>query len=131
MLLLLDTHILLSLARNEFEGLPVDIRNALQDHRNALFATTASLWEIAIKHRLRRLQSPCSLDKWPAVLSALAISLMEIHPKHALGEAEASVRTKDPFDRIMLAICQVESMRLVTLDGSLRDHPLTWRLASA
>ncbi|MGF1549428.1 MAG: hypothetical protein ACFBQW_02680 [Sphingomonadaceae bacterium] len=39
--------------------------------------------------------------------------------------------TRDPFDRLLLAICQVERLRLLTTDQRLADHPLAWRPASA
>ena len=131
MLLLLDTHILLTLARGEIEQLPEPVQGALHVRRNALFASVASLWEIAIKHRLGKLSSPCALDKWPGALSAMAISLMEIHASQALAEANPAADTKDPFDRLLLAICEVENMRLVTLDRSLLGHRLVWGPASA
>ncbi|HYI63425.1 MAG TPA: type II toxin-antitoxin system VapC family toxin [Allosphingosinicella sp.] len=131
MLLLLDTHILISLARGESERLPSPLRDALHNPGNTLFASAASLWEIAIKHRLGKLTSPCELDKWPAVLAALAISLMDIYPLHTLAEVTPVPNTKDPFDRLLLAICDVENMRLVTADGPLLLHPLAWKLASA
>ena len=131
MLLLLDTHILLTLARGESGRLPADFQDALHDQGNALFASVASLWEIAIKHRLGKLHSPCDLDKWPAALSALAISLMEIHASHALGEADPVPGVKDPFDRLLLAICKADNMHLMTSDKLLLDHPLAWRPAAA
>lgn len=131
MLLLLDTHILISLVRGESERLPTPLRAALHDQGNTLFASAASLWEIAIKHRLGKLISPCVLDRWPAALSALAISLMDIHPLHALAEATPAPNTKDPFDRLLIAICHVENMRLLTADRPLLAHPLAWKLASA
>ena len=131
MLLLLDTHILISLVRGESERLPSDLQRALRDQENALFASAASLWEIAIKHRLGKLLSPCNLDKWPAALSALAISLMEVYASHALTEADPVPNTKDPFDRLLLAVCDVEHMRFLTSDKALLAHPLSWRPASA
>lgn len=131
MLLLLDTHILLSLGEDEDKQLPRFIYEALHDRRNSLFASAASLWEVAIKHRLGKLPLPCPLEEWPELLSTMVISIMDIHVSHVLAEADPLPETKDPFDRLLLAICQFENMRFVTLDRSLLRHPLALRSGSA
>lgn len=125
MLLLLDTHILLALARGEGEPFPPFIQNALRKDSNAIFASAVSLWEIAIKHRLGKLALPYPLEEWQGALSALAIALMDVVVPHVLAEADPVPETTDPFDRLLLAICHAENMRLVTLDRSLLNHPLT------
>lgn len=131
MLVLLDTHVLLSLAKGESSRLPAFVQDALRNERNAMFASVVSLWEIAIKYRLGKLASPCPLEQWPRGLSAMAISLMDIGASHALAEADPVPDTNDPFDRLLLAICEVEKMRFATLDRSLIGHPLALRPASA
>lgn len=124
MLLLLDTHILLALVGGKGDQLPPFIQNELRGERNAMFASTASLWEIAIKNRQGKLPLTYALAEWPSALAAFAIALMDIPAAHALAEADPVPETKDPFDRLLLAICRVEKMRLVTLDRSLLSHPL-------
>jgi PIN domain nuclease of toxin-antitoxin system len=131
MLLLLDTHILLTVARGEGERFPLFIQSALRNERNTIFASAVSLWEIAIKHRLGKLPLPYPLEEWPRALSAFAIALMDVVVPHVLAEAEPVPDTKDPFDRLLLATCHMESMRFVTLDRSLVKHPLTLRPAPA
>ncbi|MEA3047144.1 MAG: hypothetical protein QOJ53_1476 [Sphingomonadales bacterium] len=131
MLLLLDTHILLSLMRGEGERLPAFVQAGLRNGRNATFASAVSLWEIAIKHRLGKLPLTCALEKLPGALSAFAIAQMDVVVSHVLAEADPVPNTRDPFDRLLLGICQVENMRLVTLDRSLLSHPLVWQPASA
>jgi PIN domain nuclease of toxin-antitoxin system len=131
MLLLLDTHILLTLTKGGIERFPPFLQEALRSERNALFASAASLWEIAIKHRLGKLALPCAFEEFPGALSAFAIALMDIVIPHVLAEADPVPETRDPFDRLLLAICQAEKMRFVTLDRSLIGHPLALRPASA
>lgn len=131
MLLLLDTHILLLLGDDETEQLPPFIDDAVRDQRNSLFASAVSLWEMAIKHRLRKLPLPCPIEEWPALLSSMAVSVMDIHISHVLAEADPVPNTRDPFDRLLLAVCQTEKMRLVTRDKQLLSHPLVWRAPPA
>jgi PIN domain nuclease of toxin-antitoxin system len=131
MLLLLDTHILLSLGDRGLGDLPPFIAQAIQDRENALFASSVSLWETAIKHRMGKLPLPCPLREWPRLLSSMAVSIMDIRIEHVLAETDPVPDTKDPFDRLLLAVCQADDMRFVTLDRALVDHPLAWRPASA
>lgn len=131
MLLLLDTHILLALMRGEGEKFPDFIQAALRNNRNAMFASAVSLWEIAIKHRLGKLPLTCAIEKLPGALSAFAIAQMDVVVSHVLAEADPVPETRDPFDRLLLAICQVEKMRFVTLDKPLLGHPLAWGSRSA
>ena len=131
MRLLLDTHVLLAVAENDFGRLPDPLSQAARDEANALFGSGASLWETAIKHRLGKLPLPCPLEEWPMLLSTLGIALLEIRNAHILAEADPLPDTRDPFDRLLLAVCQVEQMRLLTVDRSLRSHPLAWRPPSA
>ena len=131
MLLLLDTHILLSLGDEDQEPLPAFVEQAVRDRRNLLFASVVSLWEIAIKHRLGKLPLPCPLEEWPHLLSTMGVSVLDVHISHVVAEADPLPETKDPFDRLLVAICQCEAMRLLTRDKALLRHPLAWKPASA
>jgi PIN domain nuclease of toxin-antitoxin system len=53
--------------------------------------------------------------------------LLIIDHRHVLAELDPEPATRDPFDRLLLAQCEVEGMRLVTVDTALSVHPLAWR----
>ncbi len=94
-------------------------------------ASTASIWEVAIKHRLGKLPLPCQLRDWPAALASLNIAVLTIRTAHVIQPVDVRRALKDPFDRLLLAICAAEQMQLVTTDSALAGHPLAWRPASA
>ncbi|MEI9995772.1 MAG: type II toxin-antitoxin system VapC family toxin [Rhizomicrobium sp.] len=125
MRLLADTHILIALA--ERTVLPGRLMKAMMDADNALFASVASLWEIAIKVRLGKLPLTRPLDAFPGFLERARFSVIDISADHALALAQPEPPTRDPFDRLLLAQCQVEGLRLVTVDRALAAHPLAWR----
>jgi PIN domain nuclease of toxin-antitoxin system len=127
MRLLLDSNIVIPLTRRETHGLAAKINLLLASPANDLFVSAASLWEIAIKTRLGKLDPGIPLDEIPAYLSALEIDSVAINDIHALEELAIRPATRDPFDRLLLAQCQVENMRLVTTDRALSTHPLAWR----
>jgi PIN domain nuclease of toxin-antitoxin system len=99
----------------------------LQSRANDFFISAASLWEIAIKTRLGKLDPTIPLADIPDYIVHAGFILLPVDEHHALEELRELPNTRDPFDRLLLAQCQVENMRLVTLDRSLENHPLVWR----
>jgi len=57
-------------------------------------------------------------------LEAVGISILSIEISHVISATHPEPETRDPFDRLLLAQCQVEGMKLVTVDRLLRQHPL-------
>lgn len=52
----LDTNILLPLIREQADTLKPNVRGLIEQDRTALFFSVASVWEIAIKWRLGKLE---------------------------------------------------------------------------
>jgi len=121
---LLDTHIFLGLIENQTRRLGGTIA-AVLEHRDVEFhLSVASLWEIAIKSRLGKLPLLVELDKLPQVADRAGIAMLPIKPEHVVVTLQKNPPTRDPFDRLLLAQCQLETMQLVTVDRALADHPL-------
>ena len=127
MRLLLDSHILLAVTRGQAASLGPAIASLLDAVEHERTVSIASLWEIAIKHRLSKLQLVFPLEELPDYFVSLGYTLLDISARHAIEELSESPPTRDPFDRLLLAQCQVEGMRLVTLDRALARHPHAWR----
>ena len=127
MRLLLDTHILLALIERSAANLPSAVAAALSDPGGEHFLSAASLWEIAIKSRLGKLGLRTPLGALPELLDLLGVQIISIDARHALASVAPESTTRDPFDRMLLAQCQVEGMRLVTIDPALASHPLAAR----
>lgn len=126
MLLLLDTHILIPLIEGERSRIPTFILKELEKEQNSLMASVASLWEIAIKTRLGKLTMAIRVAHIPSELTGMEIDVLTIDERHVLAELDPDPPTGDPFDRLLLAQCQVENMKLVTIDRALANHPLAW-----
>ncbi|MEF3367233.1 type II toxin-antitoxin system VapC family toxin [Methylocystis sp. 9N] len=129
MRLLLDTHILLGLIEKRLAAFGAEAKSLLENPDAEFVASVASLWEIAIKGRLGKLELAIDLDALPELLEALGVELISINAQHALSSVEPEPRTRDPFDRLLLAQCKIEALRLVTMDRALVDHPLAARTA--
>jgi PIN domain nuclease of toxin-antitoxin system len=124
MRLLLDTHVLLDLIEDRLVGLPAAVESLLKGPDNEHHLSAASLWEIAIKSRLGKLKLTPRLGSLPELLDGLGIQIVAINEHHALATVEPEPATRDPFDRMLLAQCQVEGLRLVTVDRALASHPM-------
>jgi PIN domain nuclease of toxin-antitoxin system len=127
MRLLLDTSIVVPIARLELQSLTKTDRAAVSDPDNTLFVSVVALWEIAIKTRLRRLETRILPRDLPAHLTGMGMQLLVVEAAHVLAELRTDVGTRDPFDRLLVAQCEVENLRLVTTDPALLKHPLAWR----
>ncbi len=128
---LLDTHIAIAIANEERDALPRPVRILLDDPANEFVLSVASLWEAAIKSRLGKLNLKMRVEELPAQLAIAGIEFIDIRLFHSLTEVDPAPSTNDPFDRMLMAVAQVDRCILVTLDKALVDHPLAWRPASA
>ena len=99
---------------------------AVTAQENVLFASAASLWEIAIKARLGKIDPGLALNDLPEYLEEIGLNLLVINHRHAVWPLDPEPVTRDPFDRLLLAQCAVEDLRFVTVDRALRSHPLAW-----
>src|SRR5271166_789590 len=124
MRLLLDTHVFLALIGSGSANLPTTVVALLEGGDAEPHLSAASLWEIAIKRRLGKLRLAVELDALPGLLQRLGVRIVPIDERHALAPVDPEPLTRDPFDRMLLAQCQVEGLRLLTIDRALVAHPL-------
>jgi PIN domain nuclease of toxin-antitoxin system len=127
---LLDTHIILGILNETTENFPKFIQNVLKNQSSTFHVSTASLWEIAIKTRMGKLELGINLDELPGILERIGHTILNIEPKDVLIDLTPTPTTKDPFDRLLLAQCETKKLRLVTQDRALVTHPLALAPAS-
>ncbi len=123
---LFDTHIVLSLLRDELERDYPFATPLLQD-RSRCVISVATLWEIAIKVRLGKLACLIKVEELDVYLPEAGFTLLPITPTHATILITPDIPTRDPFDRLLVAVAQSEGMRLVSADRALFDRPVTFR----
>jgi PIN domain nuclease of toxin-antitoxin system len=129
MRLLLDSNIVLPIANREREKLGARVNLLLNVASNDIFVSVASLWEIAIKVRLGKLPLSVSIRDLPGTVRKFGYTVLAVDEHHAIEDLHDQPDTRDPFDRMLLAQCQAEDMRLVTTDRSLSRHTLSWQPA--
>jgi len=120
--LLADTHTLLW-AVGDPGRLSRRAREALTDPGNRLSFSTVSLWEIAIKLSLNRIELNAD---WRELIESgrrdLHARWLGLEPRHCHEVVGLPWNHRDPFDRMLVAQAMCEGMTLVTRDGALSRY---------
>jgi PIN domain nuclease of toxin-antitoxin system len=114
----------LSLLQGALAARYPEMAGRLADPATVGFVSVASLWETAIKARLGKLDPGMPLQDIVGYLEAVGLSILPVEARHVVTATDPEPETRDPFDRLLLAQCQVESLRLATVDRALVAHPL-------
>ena len=129
MRLLLDTHVAIW-SLTAIHRLPVDIRHMLASRSNDVLVSAASIWEIAIKFRLGRKDSP-PFDAEEAIrhFTNVGYDFLDISVAHTAAVGHLNTPHADPFDRLLIAQAITEPLTLVTRDRNLAAYSptfITW-----
>jgi len=119
MRLLLDTHILLWWMMGD-RRLSKSLAAALAAPGNDIAVSAASIWEIAIKKMLGRLE--VDLEELQSSMASDGLSELPMRFVHAQKLALVPRKHDDPFDRILIAQSIVEGRRLVTKDDRILGY---------
>ena len=84
----------------------------------------ASIWEVVIKHALGRSDFRVDPRLLRDGLLQHGYSELAIRSDHALAVGRLPPIHHDPFDRILMAQAQVESITLLTTDAKLARYPV-------
>lgn len=118
MRLLLDTHVFLWAVAGSASLKPAARR--IIESAERVHVSAASIWEIAIKARLGK------IDAEPGALVAAiddsGFVELPVTAAHAAGVAALPSHYGDPFDRLLLAQALSEPLRLLTADAALARY---------
>jgi len=115
--LLLDTHVFLWWDQHS-STLSAIARAAIEETRNNVFVSAASVWEVAIKRRRGKLTFPGSVS---AAIAANGFLELPILPLEAEAAGDLAWPHSDPFDRLLVAQAMHQRLIFVTADETIRD----------
>ncbi|MGB8909760.1 MAG: type II toxin-antitoxin system VapC family toxin [Candidatus Cybelea sp.] len=119
---LLDTQVFLRMFLNQ-RKISSKLWASLRDSDNELYLSAASAWEIAIKVRIGKMKLPSNPALYvPRRARESSILSLAITEEHALAVAELPMEHTDPFDRILIAQAQLESLTIVTSDPAFEKY---------
>lgn len=119
--LLLDTHVA-SWAITDSPKLSLAARDLIESPKSAVWISIASIWEIAIKHALRRGDMPVSSGDAIRYFRESGFRFLAIEAERASEIEKLAPIHHDPFDRMLVAQALFEPMRLITHDPLLASY---------
>jgi PIN domain nuclease of toxin-antitoxin system len=125
---LIDTHVFLWWNTDDPQ-LSVPAREFMREGTNDLFVSAATAWEIAIKVGCGRLVLPLAPGQYvPERMTLHRMQSLPVLLAHALKVSDLPPIHQDPFDRLLVAQCQVEGLPLLTADRliALYDVDVIW-----
>ncbi len=122
--LLLDTHALLWYATGDSK-VSARALSAIGDLGSRCYLSVATVWEIVLKYRTRKLSLPYPPAKFlESATREMRLIVLPVELGHALRTLELPPIHRDPFDRLLVAQALVEGMQLVTADEELSKYPI-------
>ena len=118
MRLLLDTHIFLWAVAGSSSLKPAT--RSLIESADEVFVSVASIWEVAIKARLGKIEA--DPDELVAAIAASGFKELAVSAAHAAGVAQLELNHNDPFDRLLIAQALAEPLKLLTADAVLVQY---------
>ncbi len=121
MRILLDTHTLIW-HREGDSRLSRTAGRIIADSGNQIVISIASLWEIAIKRSLGKLEITKSPGEILAVYQSGGAELLPISPEHVMAIESLPHRHRDPFDRMLIAQAKTENLAIITKDAVFSQY---------
>ena len=89
----------------------------------ALTVSTASVWEIILKHQAGKLEFESGLGEvLDEILYASPWTILPILPEHLRELAGLPMLHKDPFDRLLVAQARYEGLTIVSSDERIAEY---------
>ncbi len=122
--ILLDTQLVLWALSGD-KRLPKKARALLDE--SEVFVSAASIWEIAVKSALGKLEADAAEVR--ASLGPTGFAELPVTGAHAEKVARLPAHHRDPFDRLLVAQSACEPLVLLTADAQLAKYGgLVWVL---
>lgn len=120
---LIDTHILIWHAENNAKLAPhfVEIIN---NSSNNIVVSYVSLWEIAIKQSLGKLEISMNLSELENHLRHNLFTLLQTSVEQLERLQKLPFHHNDPFDRLLIAQAQEENLIIITEDGNFKHYQI-------
>ena len=122
---LLDTHAVIWFADNS-PKIPSRIKEVTKQPANEFFISSVSLWEIAIKMNLGKLDIKSSLDELLEAVNTSAFEILQIEDKYLKRLSTLPNIHKDPFDRLLIASAIAEDLTIITADENIQKYDVQW-----
>ena len=118
---LLDTHTLLWFVSGD-KLLPESSKKIIKNINESCFLSEVSLWEITIKHQLKKLELGLSLEELFEFVDRNQIEIIPINYLHLLQLSKLPSHHGDPFDRLIISQAISENLTLISKDSIFKEY---------
>ncbi len=100
--ILLDTHMFIWCASDP-ERLPAGARNLILNSEPQIYVSAASVWKMAVKASIGRLESGFDLLSFDGILARNGYAPLPVSVRHAALVASLPLHRNDLFDRLLVS----------------------------
>lgn len=119
---LIDTHVLLWITNHD-SRLSKKAKDLFLNEKNDIYLSIASIWEMAIKISLNKLDVNEPLKNFVRTkIIANKIKITNISVEHLFMLEDLPFHHKDPFDRLIIAQSIVENIPIISKDSVFRKY---------
>ena len=97
-------------------------RSILQTSGNSFYMSSASVWEVAIKHSVKPDEILVTAEQLTRFCRESGITELQVSFAHAQAVSRLPVYHNDPFDRMLVAQAIEEGLFVLTHDGKLPPY---------
>ncbi|MCR5788824.1 MAG: type II toxin-antitoxin system VapC family toxin [Lachnospiraceae bacterium] len=119
---LIDTHVLIWSLFDA--GKLSDQAEHIITNSNMIYVSIASLWEIAIKQSIGKIEIQSTLQEIADQCSKSQIDVLNILPVHLDVIKQLPRIHNDPFDRLIIAQAVTEGLTLITKDTYIPQYDI-------
>ena len=121
---LIDTHILIWLAISP-DSISESILEIMENPSNDLYISTVSLWEIAIKLSIKKLDlKGLEISDLVQICQEQGIKIIQLPISSVMQYKNLPIKQnhKDPFDRALISICIADNYVFLSHDTALDQY---------
>ena len=122
---LLDTHTVIWMVEDSPQ-MPPKVKEIIKDPKNNISICAVSIWEMAIKMNIGKLDLKLTLDDLISELRISDFGYLQIEDDYLRCLSELPLLHKDPFDRLIIATAMVENMTIITIDENIQKYNVMW-----
>jgi PIN domain nuclease of toxin-antitoxin system len=101
---------------------PNKIRKEINNGENGIVVSIASIWELAIKLSLKKIETKINLQEIQAEILKREFTLLGISFDHLNALSTLSQAHGDPFDRLLIAQAIAEGLTIISADRQFKNY---------
>ncbi len=120
---LIDTHTLLWYFKGDSQ-LAIKAKDILEDEKKDKYVSIVSIWEIAVKLTIEKIQLYYPFSDIVHKLSFEKKGILNVSFKHTQQIISLPLHHRDPFDRMIIAQSITEDLTIISKDKNFSLYPI-------